>query len=102
LKAETASKPAASHLVLHSFGTASREDTDVARLASLWHACSEARTLRERLDSVALRDWIRVADERPPLPEGDDPVELDLYPPCFAVSTWFFGFKSCHPISMRV
>src|SRR5262249_20849601 len=32
---------------------------------------------------VALRNWLRIADERPPLPEGDDPDELTQYPPVF-------------------
>jgi len=81
LNTQTATQPAASHLVLQCFGATGRKDPEVARLASLWDACSEAHTLRQRLDSVvALRNWIRVADERPPLPEGDDPAELDLCP----------------------
>jgi hypothetical protein len=39
---------------------------------------------KSALDSiVALRNWIRVADERPPLPDGDDPAELNHYPSLF-------------------
>jgi site-specific recombinase len=80
----TAPRLAASHLVLQAFGAAACDRPEVHQLATLWDACSKALTLRERLDSiVALRDWIRVADERPPLPEGDDRVELNHCPSLF-------------------
>ena len=86
---ETLTAPAATQsrtfqLVLQTFGAAAGQRPEVRELAALWDACSEARTLRERLDSVvALRNWIRVAEEDPALPEAADPAELNQYPPQF-------------------
>jgi site-specific recombinase len=69
--------------VLRAFGATYREHPEVLRLAALWDACAKA-TLRERLETVvALWSWIRVADEHPPLPDGDDPAALNSFPPLF-------------------
>ena len=84
MDAQTTAKPAASQLVFQTFSAALRGREEVQQLAAIWDTCSQARTLRERLDSiVALRNWIRVADEHPVLPEGEDPAELNQYPPLF-------------------
>jgi site-specific recombinase len=81
---QTAAKTAASQLVLQAFDAARRGGEEVQQLAAIWDTCSQARTLREQLDSfVALRNWIRVVDEHPPLPEGDDRAEVNQYPPLF-------------------
>ena len=84
MNVQTTAKPATSQLVFQTFGAA----LAVVKKYSNWQRfgmrAHKARTLRERLDSiVALRNWIRVADEHPPLPDGDDPAELNQYPPLF-------------------
>ena len=84
MDAQTTAKPAASQLVFQTFSAALRGREEVQQLAAIWDTCSQARTLRERLDSiVALRNWIRVADEHLAPPEGEDPAELNQYPPLF-------------------
>lgn len=84
MNAQTTAKPTASQLVFQTFGAALCGREDVQHLAAIWDTCSQAGTLHDRLDSfVALRNWIRVADEHPPLPQGDDPADLDQYPSLF-------------------
>ncbi len=84
MNAQTTAKPAASQLVFQTFGAALCGREEVQELAAIWDTCSRARTLRERLDTiVALRNWIRVANEHPALPEGEDSAELNQYPPLF-------------------
>ncbi|HEU0007050.1 MAG TPA: hypothetical protein VFS12_13775, partial [Terriglobia bacterium] len=84
LNFQTTAKPATSQLVIQTFGASLCRCEEVQHLAAIWDSCSQARTLRQRLDSfVALRNWIRVTDEHPPLPEGDDPAELNQYPALF-------------------
>src|SRR5262245_54701882 len=84
--------------VVNAFPEAHRNDPEVQRLAALWGACAGASSLPQRLDAlVAFRKWIRVLDERMPIPAGGDSAGTSQIPPLFRRQHVVLCLQECSP-----